>query len=127
MKSKEQDGVGPTSICNAMPIGDPPAYRPGNGRPLRVVPTHITYCTISFRRGYPSGENVARSPRGLFPQGSPKEERKMRMSFSPRVEELEKKLKPYFARMGGIVPDAPKEIQEAFEEYKKLVKEESWF
>lgn len=51
----------------------------------------------------------------------------MRMSFSPRVEELEKKLKPYFARMGGIVPDAPKEIQKAFEEYKKLVKEESWF
>lgn len=63
---------------------------------------------------------------GLFPRGSPKEERKMRMSFSPRVEELEKKLKPYFARMSGIVPDAPKEIQEAFEEYKKLVKKEMW-
>ena len=28
--------------------------------------------------------------------------------------------------MGGIVPDAPKEIQEAFEEYKKLVKKEMW-
>jgi uncharacterized protein Yka (UPF0111/DUF47 family) len=51
---------------------------------------------------------------------------KMRMSFSPRVEELEKKLKPYFAKMGGIVPDAPKEIQEAYEEFKKLVKEEAW-
>lgn len=51
----------------------------------------------------------------------------MRISFSPRVEELEKKLQPYFARMGGIVPDAPKEIQEAFEEYKKLVKKEMWF
>ena len=60
--------------CGEIPFyGDPPAYRPGNGRPLRVVPTHITYCTISFRRGYPSGETVARSPRGLFPQGSPKE------------------------------------------------------
>ena len=76
--------------------------------------------------GHLGAETVARSPRGLFPRGSPKEERKMRMSFSPRVEELEKKLKPYFARMGGIVPDAPKEIQEAFEEYKKLVKKEMW-
>lgn len=51
----------------------------------------------------------------------------MRMSFSPRVEELEKKIMPYVAKMGGIVPDAPKEIKEAFEEYKKLVKKEMWF
>ena len=50
----------------------------------------------------------------------------MRMSFSPRVEELEKKIKPYIAKMGGIVPDAPKEIKEAFEEFKKLVNEEKW-
>lgn len=48
----------------------------------------------------------------------------MRTDWSPRVYELEKILKPYFAKMGGLVPDAPQEMQKLFEEYRDLVMKE---
>jgi hypothetical protein len=41
----------------------------------------------------------------------------MRTDWSPRVYELEKILEPYFDnKNGGLKPDAPKEMQELYEE-----------
>ena len=48
------------------------------------------------------------------------------MKFSETVEELERKLEPYFAKRGGLKADAPPEAKELFEEYKKQVMEEAW-
>ena len=50
----------------------------------------------------------------------------MRFDWSPRVQELMKILKPYKSKMGGLKPDAPKEMQELYEECKKLMLEEKW-
>lgn len=46
--------------------------------------------------------------------------------WSDKVISMEKQLEPYFARLGGIRDDAPEEIKELFEEYKKQVLEEAW-
>lgn len=46
--------------------------------------------------------------------------------WSDKVLSIEKQLEPYFARLGGIHDDAPEEIKELFEEYKKQVLEEAW-
>ena len=48
------------------------------------------------------------------------------MKFSETVEELERKLEPYFAQRGGLKTDAPPEAKELFEEYKKQVMAEAW-
>ena len=44
--------------------------------------------------------------------------------WSDKVVSMEKQLEPYFARLGGIRNDAPEEIKELFEEYKKLAEQE---
>lgn len=46
--------------------------------------------------------------------------------WSDKVVSMEKQLELYFARLGGICNDAPEEIKELFEEYKKQVLEEAW-
>lgn len=46
--------------------------------------------------------------------------------WSDKVVSMEKQLELYFARLGGIRNDAPEEIKELFEEYKKQVLEEAW-
>ena len=46
--------------------------------------------------------------------------------WSDKVHCMEKQLEPYFARLGGIRDDAPEEVKELFEKYKKQVLEEAW-
>lgn len=56
----------------------------------------------------------------------------MRMGFSDEVNQMEKRLDPYWNRYSdgttarGIRNDSPPEIKQLFEEYKKRVEEESW-
>lgn len=47
-------------------------------------------------------------------------------TWSDEVEEMDKQLEPYFSKLGGLVPDAPPEIQELYKKYKKKVEEEAW-
>ncbi len=74
IKSEEQDDVDPTIFCNAVGADQLSARlqtwerTPLTGRPYAY---HVLYDIIP--QGLPAGEAVARSPGGLFPQGSPKE------------------------------------------------------
>lgn len=51
----------------------------------------------------------------------------MRMQFSEKVKDLRELTKPYLVTNGinvSVKEDAPEEIKEAFEEYKRLANEE---